>query len=163
MSDRAKKISFQLDVSDFLPADQEEKQSLVLMRESVGFWRNGFSRLRKNKIAMISLFVIILTLIFAFIAPAFYPYSYEQQIRGSENLSPMQYSAEELAAKEAGEKVFPHFIGTDALGRDTTIRLMMGSRISLLVGIVASVLVLLIGSTYGAVSGYLGGKRCSLR
>lgn len=158
MSDNIKKVSFQLDVSDFLPADQEEKQSLVIMRESVGFWRNGFSRLKKNKIAMISLFVIILTLIFAFLAPAFYPYSYEQQIRGSENLAPMQYSVQELAEKEAGEKVFPHFIGTDSLGRDTTIRLMMGSRISLLVGIVASVLVLLIGSTYGAISGYLGGK-----
>lgn len=158
MSDHVKKVSFQLDVSDFLPANQEEKENLVIMRESVGFWRNGFNRLKKNKIAMISLFVIILTLIFAFIAPALYPYSYEQQIRGSENLAPMQYSVEELAAKEAGDKVFPHFIGTDALGRDTTIRLMMGSRISLLVGIVASVLVLLIGSTYGAVSGYLGGK-----
>lgn len=158
MSEPVKKISFQLDVSDFLPAGQDEKQSLVCMRESVGFWRNGFSRLRKNKIAMVSLFVIILTLIFAFIAPSFYPYSYEQQIRGSENLAPMQYSAAELAEKEAGGKVFPHFIGTDALGRDTTIRIMMGSRISLLVGIVASFLVLLIGSLYGAISGYLGGK-----
>ncbi len=158
MSDDVKKISFQLDVSDFLPAEQEEKQNLVVMRKSIGFWRNGFNRLKKNKIAMISLFVIILTLIFAFIAPSFYPYSYEQQIRGSENLAPMQYSEQELAAKAAGEKVFPHFVGTDALGRDTTIRLMLGSRISLLVGIVASVLVLLIGSTYGAISGYFGGK-----
>ena len=158
MSDDVKKISFQLDVSDFLPAEQEEKQNLVVMRMSIGFWRNGFNRLKKNKIAMISLFVIILTLIFAFIAPSFYPYSYEQQIRGSENLAPMQYSEQELAAKAAGEKVFPHFVGTDALGRDTTIRLMLGSRISLLVGIVASVLVLLIGSTYGAISGYFGGK-----
>ncbi|NLX93954.1 MAG: ABC transporter permease, partial [Clostridiales bacterium] len=158
MSDNVKKMSFQLDVSDFLPANQEEKESLVVMRESIGFWHNGFNRLKKNKIAMISLFVIILTLIFAFIAPSFYPYSYEQQIRGSEDLAPMQYSEQELAAKAAGEKVFPHFVGTDALGRDTTIRLMMGSRISLLVGIVASVLVLLIGSIYGATSGFLGGK-----
>ncbi|HRT81763.1 MAG TPA: ABC transporter permease, partial [Oscillospiraceae bacterium] len=158
MDNKPNKLSFQLDVSDFLPADEEEKQSLVIMRKSVGFWRNGFSRLRKNKIAMVSLFVIILTLIFAYIMPYFYPYSYEQQVRGSENLAPMKYSALELERIESGEKVFPHFLGTDALGRDTVVRLMMGSRISLSVGIIASFLVLMIGSIYGAVSGYLGGK-----
>jgi oligopeptide transport system permease protein len=70
----------------------------------------------------------------------------------------MQYSAEEMALMEQGQSVFPHFLGTDSLGRDTMVRLMMGSRISLLVGIVASVLVLLIGSVYGAVTGYFGGK-----
>lgn len=147
-----------LDVSDFLPADKEEKQSLVVMRESVSFWRDGVRRFRKNKIAMTSLIVIILILLFAFVLPYFYPYGYEQQIRGSENLAPMQYSETELARMEAGEKVFPHFLGTDNLGRDTTVRLMMGSRISLLVGMVASLLVLIIGSIYGAIAGYFGGK-----
>ena len=44
-------LSFQIDVSpeDFLPASQEEKQSLVTMRESVSFWKDGFRRLKKNK------------------------------------------------------------------------------------------------------------------
>jgi oligopeptide transport system permease protein len=97
-------------------------------------------------------------MIFAFIVPSFYPYTYEQQIRGSENLAPMQYSQQELELKAEGVSVFPHFLGTDSLGRDTMIRLMMGSRVSLLVGIVASILVLLIGSTYGAIAGYFGGK-----
>ncbi|NLM76455.1 MAG: ABC transporter permease [Clostridiaceae bacterium] len=159
MSNKKKNLlSFQLDVSDFLPANEEEKQSLVVMRESVSFWRDGLRRFRKNKIGMISLVVIILIMIFAFVLPEFYPYSYEQQIRGSENLAPMQYSEEELARIAAGEKVFPHFLGTDLLGRDQTVRLMMGTRISLIVGIVASVLVLLIGSFYGTIAGYFGGK-----
>jgi len=153
-----KPFSLHLDVSDFLPADKEEKQSLVVMRESVSFWRDGVRRFRKNKIAMASLIVIILIFIFSFILPSFYPYGYEQQIRGSENLRPMQYSEAELARIEAGEKVFPHILGTDNLGRDMTARLMMGSRISLLVGLVASVLVLIIGSIYGAIAGYFGGK-----
>ena len=151
-------LSLQLDVSDFLPADNEEKQSLVVMRQSVSFWRDGLRRFKKNKIAMTSLIVIIATMLFAFVGPVFYPYSYEQQIRGSENLAPMQYSDQELALKAQGEKVFPHILGTDSLGRDTMVRLMMGSRVSLLVGIVASVLVLLIGSVYGAIAGYFGGK-----
>ena len=152
------KLSLQLDVSDFLPAGKEEKQSLVIMRESVSFWRDGVRRFKKNKIAMVSLTVVILVLIFAFIMPGFYPYSYEQQIRGSENLAPMKYSQQELEIKAAGDKVFPHILGTDSLGRDTMVRLMYGSRISLLVGLVASFLVLIIGSIYGSIAGYFGGK-----
>jgi len=157
MGDLNKKLTFHLDVSDFLPADKEEKQSLVVMRESVSFWKDGLRRFRKNKVAMTSLVVIILIMIFAFVVPEFYPYAYEQQIRGSENLFPMQYSESELARKAQGEFVFPHILGTDSLGRDVMVRLMIGSRISLIVGIVASILILLIGSTYGAIAGYFGG------
>jgi len=158
MMKEKKPFSLQLDVSDFLPADSQEKESLVVMRKSVSFWRDGLRRFRKNKIAMISLIVIIIIMIFAFILPSFYPYSYEQQIRGSENLAPMQYSQQELELIAQGQKVFPHILGTDSLGRDIMIRLMIGSRVSLLVGIVASVLVLLIGSLYGSIAGYFGGK-----
>ncbi|NLN65180.1 MAG: ABC transporter permease [Clostridiaceae bacterium] len=151
-------FSFQLDVTDFLPADESEKQSMVIMRESTSFWKDGYRRLKRNKLAMISFVVIVIVLIMAFIVPSFYPYSYEQQIRGSENLGVMEYSKEEIARMEAGEKVFPHLLGTDSLGRDITIRLLMGSRISLLVGIVASVIILVIGSIYGSIAGYFGGK-----
>jgi oligopeptide transport system permease protein len=151
-------LTMQLDVSDFLPAREEEKQSLVQMRESVSFWREGMRRFKKNKLAVASLIIIICIFIFAFVLPGVYPYSYEQQIRGSENLAPMEYSEEELLRKESGENVFPHFLGTDTLGRDTMVRLMMGSRISLLVGLIASILVLLIGSAYGAIAGYFGGR-----
>ena len=76
MVDKRNPLSFQLDVSDFLPAEESEKQSLVVMRESVNFWKDGFRRLKKNKVAMISLVVIILIMIFAFVLPSFYPYSY---------------------------------------------------------------------------------------
>ena len=152
------RISLHLDVSDFLPANEEEKQSIDIMRESISFWKGGFQRLVKNKLAMASLFVIIIVMILSFILPYFYPYYYEQQIRCSENLYIMEYSEEELARIEAGEKVFPHILGTDSLGRDLAVRVMMGSRISLLVGIIASCIILFIGSTYGAIAGYFGGK-----
>ena len=76
-------ISFQMKLNpdDFLPATNEEKESLVVMRESVSFWKDGFRRLRKNKVAMVSLVVIILIMILSFIVPSFYPYSYKTQIK----------------------------------------------------------------------------------
>ena len=142
---------------DFMPANEEEKQSQVIMRESVGFWQDGFRRLRKNKVAMVSLFVIIVVMIFSFIVPAFYPYDYKTQIKGSENLHPMQYSEKEIERMDAGEKVFPHVLGTDKMGRDYAIRVMMGSRISLLVGLIATAIIFVIGSLIGSISAFFGG------
>ena len=68
------------------------------------------------------------------------------------------YSNEELQRKAAGEKVFPHVFGTDMYGRDILVRVMYGARVSMSVGICAAFLVLVIGATYGAISGYCGGK-----
>ena len=152
-------ISFQLKLNpdDFLPATEEEKQSQIVMRESVSFWKDGMRRLMKNKVAMASIVVIIIIMIFSFIVPSFYPYSYKEQMKGANNLAPMQYSEEELARIADGEKVFPHIFGTDKLGRDYAIRVMMGSRISLLVGLIATGIILIIGSTYGSIAAFFGG------
>ena len=71
-------LSMQLNVDDFAPASVEEKESLVIMRESVSFWKDGMRRFRRNKIAMSALIVVIIIMIFCFIVPFFYPYKYEQ-------------------------------------------------------------------------------------
>ena len=150
-------VSLHLKAEDFELASSDEKESLIIMRESVNFWKDGLRRLRKNKIAMVSLFFIVVILIFAYVLPSFWPYSYEQQVKYSENLAPFEYGKKELARIEAGENVFPHVCGTDKLGRDYAVRLMMGTRISLTVGLMCAALVLLIGATYGAIAGFAGG------
>lgn len=71
---------------------------------------------------------------------------------------PFGYSEGELRRLEAGERVFPHIFGTDALGRDYLARVMTGTGISLSVGLCAALLVMVIGTVYGAVSGYAGGR-----
>ena len=106
---------------------------------------------------MSALFIVFLITICCFFVPSFYPYKYEQQIKGSERLAPMQYSKTEQKQIDAGEKVFPHLLGTDQNGRDYMIRVLVGGRVSMTVGLVASVLILVIGSIFGAIAGYFGG------
>ncbi len=158
MDNKKNPLSLQLNVDDFVPATADEKESLVIMRESVGFWKDGLRRFKKNRVAMTAFTVVVIIMILAFIVPAFYPYGYEQQMKGSERLGIMEYSAKEIERMNAGESIFPHFLGTDQNGRDYTIRVLVGARVSMTVGIIASLLILIIGSVYGAVAGYFGGK-----
>ena len=151
-------LSLQVDPNLFKKATEEEKAQQVTMRESVSFMRDAMRRLRKNHIAMISLAVIVIIMLIAFIVPNFYPYTYTKQDVTAQNLAPFQYSAKEQAKIDKGFKVFPHIMGTDALGRDYAIRVIYGTRISLLVGIFSALIVIVIGIIYGSISGYFGGK-----
>ena len=69
----------------------------------------------------------------------------------------LEYGATELARIENGERVFPHLFGTDAHGRDYLIRVVYGMRVSLAVGLFASIIVLVIGMLVGSIAGYCGG------
>ena len=164
---KERKFSMHVDVSDFLPATEEEKAYMVKMRPSTTFFKDGMKRLMKNKIAAISMFVIIIITLSSIIIPFFWPYKYDKMLGNTpgrpmdpsyNNLAPFEYGKTELKKIEAGEKVFPHIFGTDAQGRDYFIRIVYGTRISLAVGFFASIIVLIIGLTVGSVAGYLGGK-----
>ncbi len=169
MSNEIKKnpLSLQLDLSSFEKATDEEKFLQQRMRESTTFFKDGMRRFRKNKIAMISLFTVLTVVLIAIFAPMFYPYKYEEQLgiqagenvdASYKNLKPFEYGKTELERIEAGEKIFPHIFGTDAHGRDYAIRVIYGTRVSLLVGFFASIIVLIIGVVYGSISGFYGGK-----
>ena len=151
-------LSAQVDLSKFTLATDEEKRQQEVMGESTTFFKDGMRRLRKNPLAMGSVVVLALLLLIIIFAPMIVPYDYAQIVKGASNLSPFQYSSSEQAKINAGESVFPHIFGTDSLGRDYFIRVVYGTRVSLSVGLFASLLVLIIGMLYGSISGYLGGK-----
>lgn len=158
-------LSLQLDLSKFEAATEEEKAQAIVMRESTTFFKDGMRKLRKNPLAMGSLVVLALIVLLIFIAPKIVPYSYDQMItvdgvrdKTAKNLPPFTYSKNEQAAIDKGEKIFPHIFGTDELCRDYFMRVIYGTRVSLSVGIFASLIVLVIGLLYGSISGYAGGK-----
>ena len=142
---------------DFTLSGKDEKEGFITLQPSVGYWADAWRRLRKNTISMAALGIIVVLTLFAFIGPVLIPYKYNEQIRTSLNLAPMQHSEAELAKIAAGEKVFPHVFGTDTHGRDTLARTMTGARVSISIGVLAALLVLIIGSIYGAISGLVGG------
>ena len=151
-------LSMQINKNLFESATEDEKIQQVTMGESVSFFRDAFRRLFHNPVAIASLCLIVVIMLIAFITPLFYPYTYSEMDTNNKTLSPFQYSTKEQARIEAGEKLFPHIMGTDTMGRDYGIRVIFGTRISLLVGILAAFIVVVIGVIYGSVSGYFGDR-----
>ena len=105
-------------------------------------WHDAWLRLRKNKLALFGGSVLLFMVVVALLTPWIAPYSYEAQ-----NL--------DLGASSPSAA---HWLGTDIFGRDVLTQIMYGGRISLAVGFIATAVALLIGVTWGAVAGYVGGR-----
>jgi oligopeptide transport system permease protein len=105
-------------------------------------WHDAWLRLRKNKLAIFGGSVLLFMIVVALLTPWIAPYSYEVQ---NLDLGATPPSAE-------------HWLGTDIFGRDVLTQIMYGGRISLAVGFIATAVALLIGVTWGAIAGYVGGK-----
>ncbi len=107
-------------------------------------WQNAGERLRRNKAAMFSLWLLFSFVVLVVAGPWLVQHDYAQT-----NLS---------LGSTAPNLTGGHWFGTDALGRDVLARTLAGGRISLLVGLVATLVSLLIGVFWGAVAGYCGGR-----
>ena len=110
--------------------------------EGSSLWHDAWLRLRKNKLAIFGGSVLLFMIVVALLTPWIAPYSYEAQ---NLDLGATPPSAE-------------HWLGTDIFGRDVLTQIMYGGRISLAVGFIATAVALLIGVTWGAIAGYVGGK-----
>lgn len=121
-----------------------EKQILQVQTQSetLGYWQDAWLRLKKNKMATLGLIIIVAFMLIALLGPIFSSHTYDEQNLMMTNQSPS----------------LEHWFGTDNLGRDIFIRVLYGARISLSIGIVASLINLFIGVIYGGIAGFFGGK-----
>lgn len=119
----------------------QNKNSLVI-EQGRSLTQDAWARLLRNKMAMAGLIFIVFLMVVALLTPWIAPYGYQEQ-----NL--------ELGVSPPSAD---HWLGTDIYGRDLLTRLMYGSRISLLVGFIATSVALIIGVLWGAIAGFVGGK-----
>ncbi len=158
-------LSFQVDLAKFEKATEDEKRQQEVMSESVSFFKDGMRKLMRNPLAVGSIIVLLLVVAMIVIVPKVVPYDYAQIVsvngkrdKNAGNMAPFEYSQMEQEYMAEGGEVFPHIMGTDQLGRDYFVRVVYGTRVSLIVGIFAAVIVVVIGVIYGSIAGYLGGK-----
>lgn len=119
----------------------ETKQDQVVARS---LWGDAWRTLRRNRAAMTGAMLMAIIVLVVTAGPWFSQYAYDFTDWPNTSIGPSLGTG--------------HFFGTDTLGRDLFVRTLYGGRISLLVGVVASVVSLLIGISYGATAGYFGGR-----
>ena len=142
LNSKLKLEEYEFSSDDFELASESSKENFMTKTPPTSYLQDALRRLKENKVAMVSIGFLIIVCIFAFIGPFLVKGDYTTQYRGDENLFPcLRYP-----------------FGTDKLGIDLMVRTMYGTRVSLIVGIFASFIVLIIGTIYGAISGYFGGK-----
>lgn len=114
----------------------------AIVRPNISYWQDAWRRLKKNKVAMVSLVSLVVIILMCAFGPYMSGFSFESQNSQLINASPSSI----------------HWFGMDQLGRDMFSRLWIGGRVSLTIGAVATIIEIFIGCIYGGVSGYFGGK-----
>ncbi len=117
------------------------KTTVEAKKLNQSYWGGVFFRLRKNKLAMIALFMLLIIVMACILVPVFSPYTMRQTSAADSNLKPNS----------------TYWFGTDNIGRDLFTRLFYGGRISLGIALMVSVIQCFIGVILGSLSGYYGG------
>lgn len=132
----------QLDKEMFEIIGKDKASYDKIVRPSLTYWSDAWRRLKENKLAIISLVILIAVVAMAFIGPKLRPWEYDYQDYAVINKEP---NAE-------------HWFGTDELGRDIFVRCWEGAKVSLFVALVSTIINVTIGILYGGIAGYLGGR-----
>ncbi|ORT50185.1 peptide ABC transporter permease [Vibrio sp. qd031] len=119
-----------------------EKFSENLEIEGRSLWTDARIRFMRNKAAMVSLFILVLMTLAVTFLPMFSQYTYDDTDWYALHVAPSM----------------EHLFGTDSLGRDVYVRTLVGGRISMMVGVLGAFVAVLIGTLYGATSGFIGGR-----
>lgn len=107
-------------------------------------WQDAFARLRRNRAASASAVLLLLLMLACVLVPFYSPYQFDQ------------LDFEQVATPPSLDT--GHLFGTDAVGRDLFVRTFAGGRVSLMIGVVATLVSLVVGVLWGAVAGYFGGR-----
>ncbi|MBI1776415.1 MAG: ABC transporter permease subunit [Proteobacteria bacterium] len=107
-------------------------------------WQDALTRLKRNRAAVVSIVVLAIVALLALFAPYLSPHPFDEVYWDEVRTAPNFAKA--------------HWFGTDANGRDLFVRTLYGARVSLMVGLAATSVSLVIGVTYGAIAGYFGGR-----
>lgn len=121
--------------------DSSTLDSELVVRPNISYWQDAWRRLKKNPVAMGALFVLVVIILMAIFAPIIRNMDYQTVVTAKKNLSP---SSE-------------FWWGTDAMGRDLFTRVWIGTRISISVALIATVIDIVIGCLYGGIAAYMGG------
>ena len=119
-------------------------------------WVDARRRLLRNRAAMAGIAVLAAIVLLALLAPLLSPFAYDEVNYDIISCAPGWWPVEATCTAPG------HIFGTDAIGRDIFVRVLHGARISLAVGLVATIVSLVIGVLYGATAGYLGGRTDNL-
>ena len=132
-----------LEVKDkrFEFVDLSTLDSDLVVRPNISYWQYAWRRLKKNPVAMGALFVLIAIVLMAIFAPIIRNMDYQTVVTEKKNLSPNSQ----------------FWWGTDAMGRDLFSRVWIGTRISISVAIIATIIDIVVGCLYGGIAAYMGG------
>ena len=162
-----------LDPSKFVFVNNTDDVVDTVVRPSFTFWQDVRIRLKQNKMAMVSICIILIIAATAVLAPFFSKYRFDEQLepmRTYLKLPPRIPIIEKLGICDGtdskGVNVYEErgltdeyfFFGTDDLARDQWARTWYGVRISIYIGLLAAAINLFIGVTYGGIAGYYGGQ-----
>ena len=107
-------------------------------------WQDAWRRLRANRAALTAVALLSVMTLLVLFGPMLSPYDFDYTDWDNVSVAPSFASG--------------HYFGTDFVGRDLFVRTLEGGRISLLIGVVATLVSLVIGISWGATAGYLGGR-----
>ncbi|MBC2285789.1 ABC transporter permease [Listeria booriae] len=158
----------------FQPAQMKASEHEKISRPSLTFMQDSWIRIRKNKAALVSMIVLALIITMSFVGPLISGYTFSEQttsqaslppkVQGFENM-PFWNGKQNIGGEEVDvykQKNVPegtyYWFGSDTLGRDQFTRVWKGTQISLFIGLVAAFFDLIVGVTYGMISGFSGGR-----
>ena len=163
--------------ADFRLKGKTEEDFVDTNFASQGFWREVIARFWKKKSAVFGLIAVLVITFFAFVGPSMNEYTYSGQNLGQKNLAPriplIEYTGffdgHEKISTTSGTKTVNYYFemglsdvfywfGSDNFGRDIWTRTWSGAQVSLIIAVAAAVIDMIIGMSYGLISGYFGGK-----